>query len=177
MRYYIDGHNVLGALGLPGDERSIQVLTAKLTAYQIARHVELVLVFDNFRNDNPYMYFQKIGNLQVFASDPNVDEKGADDCIIRLLKGKPDVGTVTIVTADRGLKDELRKIGVNNFMSPIDFTNIVERAFTKKVAKNTTFAPSIQDDSKDDDLTDKQRREINEEMSRVFGESDQYMDS
>lgn len=168
MRYYIDGHNVLGAMDLPGDERSIQVLTAKLTAYQIARQVELVLVFDNFKNDNPYMYFQKIGNLQVFASDPNVDEKGADDCIIRLLQNKPDIGTVTVVTADRGLKDNLRKIGVNNFLPPLEFMRIVDRAMTSKV----NSPPDVQDDSKDNDLSDADRQRITEEMSQVFGKSD-----
>lgn len=165
MRYYIDGHNVLGALNFSGDERSIQVLIAKLTSYQLARQVELVVVFDNFKNDNPYTYFQRIGNLQVFASDPNVDEKGADDCIIRMLRNKSDIGSVTVITADRELKDNLRRIGVNNFMAPIEFMRIVERALSSKIK----IAPVVQDDTKDDDLTDQQRNEITKELSQHLG--------
>jgi|GEM_PF-5365696 len=166
MKYYIDGHNVLGAHDLPGDEKSIQLLTAKLTAYQMARQVKLVLVFDNFKNTEPYAYFSRHGNLQVFASDPNIDKAGADDCLVRLLEREPKVGSVTVVTADRGLKDRLRGVGVNHFMPPIEFMQIVDRALS---GKKTTAAPTVQDDSKDDDLTEAERRQINEEMSRVFG--------
>lgn len=158
--YCIDGHNLLGAMGRDGSNQNIDFLIGYLQRYQQKKRQPLVVVFDNTKNHNPLDAYERRGNLEIYFSDPSID-RNADDRIVRLLSKKSSKG-ITVVTADRDLRDRLLMAGINDFLTPEQFISIVEKpahssAESEEMSKDEELAASGID-----------REALNDELLEIF---------
>lgn len=123
MRYFIDGSNLLGAMGLPRESGTAKrELARRLASFARTASSKVDCVFDGAR---PESFPTSFGGLSIRFSHP----QSGDDVIVKLVGSASAPSTV--VTNDRGLGGRVksRKVQVEScseFRARLDRTEPVD---------------------------------------------------
>jgi predicted RNA-binding protein with PIN domain len=111
MPLVIDGHNLIGqmtdlSLSDPDDE---QKLVERLAAYRRRRRTAITVVFDPGPHGAPAAGPERRRpGIRILFAQPG---QRADDVICRLVRRARDRQGVLVVTSDRAVRDEVRRLG------------------------------------------------------------------
>jgi predicted RNA-binding protein with PIN domain len=110
MPYLIDGNNLLGSWGGPGDEDDGRAqVVRRVAAFCRARNVKATVVFDGHPL-RPDMASQELGLLSLRVPPQGQD---ADTVIRELVERAPRPAELIVVTSDKALYSYVKTLGAS----------------------------------------------------------------
>jgi len=176
-RVLVDGYNLLGVLrpdlGSRADalESARAFLIARLQGLPTPRGETYVVVFDG-RSGLGRSAKRREGAIEIIFSD---ESEKADDLVLRLVRGERDRSRLLVVTSDRELAGEARRLGARTVSSEEFARRLAERREgTARAPKAGAAAPAAAESEKPPAPSrrevDEWEREFRERESREGGE-------
>lgn len=140
MAYLIDGNNFLGRTAPSGlrDDRRRYELVFKLLAFQKAKRIRILLVFDGAPDDFLCGLQSRAKKFSIHFAAPGM--KG-DDVVKELILRQKEMRRFTVVTSDRELRDFARARGAKTLSSK-EFASELRKALReRKIAQELEKKP------------------------------------
>jgi len=105
VKLVIDGYNLIGAYGLMRNrdlQKERDIFIKKLTDYKKIKKIDITIVFDGWRSDNPFEGYDRIGGVSIVYSRAG---ESADEVIKKMVKDGQGMESFIVVTSDREVAD------------------------------------------------------------------------
>jgi predicted RNA-binding protein with PIN domain len=143
MPYLIDGNNLLGSWGGPGqDDDGRARVVRRVAAFCRARNVKAILVFDGHPL-RPDMAAQDLGLVSLRVPPPGQD---ADSVIRELVERAARPAELIVVTSDKALYSYVRTLGAT-VLRAHEWNSLERRALSgPRGASSVSDKPDREDD-------------------------------